>query len=88
MEDHRLVADLSAVIGQDFNPAIDKYLAQYVRGSMASAIRSASIMKLLWDAIGTEFGGRYELYEMNYAGNHEDIRSRQCGTRLTGTSTA
>ena len=31
-------------------------------------------MKLLWDAIGTEFGGRHELYEMNYAGNHEDIR--------------
>ena len=32
------------------------------------------IMKLLWDAIGTEFGGRHELYEINYAGNHEDIR--------------
>ena len=32
------------------------------------------IMKLLWDAIGTEFGGRHELYEFNYAGNHEDIR--------------
>jgi 4-hydroxyphenylacetate 3-monooxygenase len=31
-------------------------------------------MKLLWDAVGTEFGGRHELYEMNYAGNHEDIR--------------
>jgi len=31
-------------------------------------------MKLLWDAIGTEFGGRHELYERNYAGNHEDIR--------------
>jgi 4-hydroxyphenylacetate 3-monooxygenase len=28
----------------------------------------------LWDAVGTEFGGRHELYEMNYAGNHEDIR--------------
>ena len=31
-------------------------------------------MKLLWDAIGTEFGGRHELYEIDYAGNHEDIR--------------
>ena len=31
-------------------------------------------MKLLWDAVGTEFGGRHELYERNYAGNHEDIR--------------
>jgi len=31
-------------------------------------------LKLLWDAIGTEFGGRHELYERNYAGNHENIR--------------
>jgi aromatic ring hydroxylase len=31
-------------------------------------------MKLLWDAIGSEFGGRHELYERNYAGNHEAIR--------------
>ena len=28
-------------------------------------------MKLLWDAIGSEFAGRHELYERNYAGNHE-----------------
>jgi 4-hydroxyphenylacetate 3-monooxygenase len=32
------------------------------------------LMKLLWDAIGTEFGGRHELYERNYFGNHESIR--------------
>jgi len=31
-------------------------------------------MRLLWDAIGTEFGSRHELYERNYAGNHENIR--------------
>jgi 4-hydroxyphenylacetate 3-monooxygenase len=31
-------------------------------------------MKLLWDAIGTEFGSRHGLYELNYAGNHEAIR--------------
>jgi 4-hydroxyphenylacetate 3-monooxygenase len=31
-------------------------------------------MKLLWDAIGSEFGGRHELYERNYGGNHESIR--------------
>jgi 4-hydroxyphenylacetate 3-monooxygenase len=28
----------------------------------------------MWDAIGTEFGGRHELYERNYFGNHESIR--------------
>ena len=32
-------------------------------------------MKLLWDAVGTEFGGRHELYERNYAGNHENMRA-------------
>ena len=32
-------------------------------------------MKLLWDAIGTEFGGRHALYERNYFGNHENIRT-------------
>ena len=31
-------------------------------------------MKLLWDAVGTEFGGRHELYERNYSGSHEVIR--------------
>ena len=31
-------------------------------------------MKLLWDAIGSGFGARHELYEINYAGSHEEIR--------------
>jgi 4-hydroxyphenylacetate 3-monooxygenase len=31
-------------------------------------------MKLVWDATGTEFGGRHMLYERNYFGNHESIR--------------
>ena len=61
---------------KDFqNPVIDKYLAKYVRGSHGIGYKERiKVMKLLWDAIGTEFGGRHELYEMNYAGNHEDIR--------------
>src|SRR5882757_2893605 len=61
---------------RDFaNPEIDKYLAKYVRGSHGIGYKERiKVMKLLWDAIGTEFGGRHELYEMNYAGNHEDIR--------------
>ena len=36
--------------------------------------RAIKVMKLLWDAIGSEFGGRHELYERNYFGNHESIR--------------
>ena len=31
-------------------------------------------MKLLWDAVGSEFGGRHELYERNYAGSNEMVR--------------
>ena len=31
-------------------------------------------MKLIWDAIGSEFGARHELYERNYSGNHENLR--------------
>jgi aromatic ring hydroxylase len=31
-------------------------------------------MKALWDSVGTEFGGRHELYERNYSGNHEGVK--------------
>lgn len=61
---------------RDFlNPEERKYLEKYVRGSNGyPAKERAKLLKLLWDAIGTEFGGRHELYERNYAGNHENIR--------------
>jgi 4-hydroxyphenylacetate 3-monooxygenase len=57
------------------NPEIRPYLDQFVRGSNGySAVDRVKLMKLMWDAIGTEFGGRHELYERNYFGNHESIR--------------
>src|SRR5262250_957277 len=57
------------------NAEIRKYLDQFVRGSNGySSIDRVKLMKLMWDAIGTEFGGRHELYERNYFGNHESIR--------------
>src|SRR5437667_630615 len=56
-------------------PEIRKYLDQFVRGSNGyTAEERVKLMKLMWDAIGTEFGGRHELYERNYFGNHESIR--------------
>lgn len=63
---------------KDFaNPAIEPYLRQYVRGSHGIGHRERiKIMKLLWDCVGTEFGGRHELYERNYAGGWEDIRAQ------------
>ena len=61
---------------RDFqNPAIRPLLDQYVRGSHGvDAMERVKIMKLLWDCVGSEFGGRHELYERNYAGGWEDIR--------------
>ncbi|EHR52762.1 aromatic ring hydroxylase [Saccharomonospora marina XMU15] len=57
------------------NPELRRYLDRYLRGSDGvDAEHRAKIMKLLWDAVGTEFGGRHELYERNYAGNHENTR--------------
>lgn len=61
---------------KDFaNPEINRYLAQYVRGSNGMGhIERIKIMKLLWDATGTEFGGRHALYELNYAGAPDEVR--------------
>lgn len=61
---------------EDFkNPDVRPYLDRYVRGSGGvEAVDRVKVMKLLWDAVGSEFGGRHELYERNYAGNHEATR--------------
>ncbi|MFC4057210.1 4-hydroxyphenylacetate 3-hydroxylase family protein [Planomonospora corallina] len=61
---------------EDFkNPEIRPYLDKFCRGSNGvQAVDRVKLMKLLWDAVGTEFGGRHELYERNYAGNHENTR--------------
>jgi aromatic ring hydroxylase len=61
---------------RDFQtPELRKYLDLYVRGSGGTAaVERVKLMKLLWDAVGSEFGGRHELYEINYAGSHEEIR--------------
>ena len=56
-------------------PALRPYLDKYLRGSDGTdAVARIKLMKLLWDAMGTEFGGRHELYERNYAGAPETIR--------------
>ncbi|MCB5363835.1 4-hydroxyphenylacetate 3-monooxygenase, oxygenase component [Pusillimonas sp. CC-YST705] len=60
------------------NPMLNEYLKRYVRGSDGIGhVERIKILKLLWDAIGSEFGGRHELYEINYAGSQDEIRM-QC----------
>ncbi|MEK4023258.1 MULTISPECIES: 4-hydroxyphenylacetate 3-hydroxylase family protein [unclassified Sporosarcina] len=57
------------------NPELRPYIDKLYRGSNnIEAIEKIKVIKLLWDAIGTEFGGRHELYERNYSGNNENIR--------------
>ena len=58
-----------------FNPEVRKHIDRYIRGSEGTtAVERVKIMKLLWDAIGSEFGARHELYERNYSGNVDDAR--------------
>lgn len=54
------------------NPEIEKYLAKYVHGSNGMDFEEhIKILKLMWDAIGSEFGGCHELYEINYTGSQD-----------------
>jgi 4-hydroxyphenylacetate 3-monooxygenase len=64
------------------------YLDQYLRGSHGyRAQERVKLMKLLWDTIGSEFGGRSELYEINWSGSTEEIR-RYClfGAQASGAA--
>jgi 4-hydroxyphenylacetate 3-monooxygenase len=71
-------------------PQIRPYLDKYVRGSGGvEAVDRVKLMKLLWDSIGTEFGGRHELYERNYSGNHENVKAEMFfGAEANGTAAA
>ena len=56
------------------NPALRPLLDRFYRGSSGSAEDRIKLFKLVWDAMGTEFGARHELYEANYSGNSDQIR--------------
>ena len=75
---HNLVASglvFQPTGARDFQaPELRPYLDKYLRSSKGDAIERVKLMKMLWDAVGTEFAGRHELYERNNAGNHEAIR--------------
>jgi 4-hydroxyphenylacetate 3-monooxygenase len=63
---------------KDFqNPEIRPYLDQYLRGSYdLTAVDRVKLMKLFWDAVGSEFASRHELYEINYAASGATNRMR------------
>jgi len=60
------------------NPEMSPLLDQYARGSNGvSSVDRSKILKLTWDAFGSEFASRHELYETNYAGSQEQVRVDQ-----------
>jgi 4-hydroxyphenylacetate 3-monooxygenase len=66
------------------------YIDRFYRGSNGyDAESKMKLTKLLWDAVGTEFGGRHNLYERNYFGNQELIRLDQYNSAFAdGTADA
>jgi 4-hydroxyphenylacetate 3-monooxygenase len=68
---------------EELRPLLD----QFYRGSNGyTALEKIKLVKLLWDAIGTEFGGRHELYERSYSGSHE-LTKLECYWMAQGDGT-
>ncbi|MFV2088828.1 4-hydroxyphenylacetate 3-hydroxylase N-terminal domain-containing protein [Micromonospora sp. LOL_021] len=66
---------LNSNVADFHNEEIRPYLDRYLRGSHGhDAVSRSKVMKLLWDAVGSEFAGRHELYERSHAGNAEENR--------------
>lgn len=72
------------------NPQVRPYIDRYLRGSNGyNAEDRIKLMKLFWDGLVSEFGGRHELYERNYAGNADDARVQTLmGATMNGTTDA
>jgi len=67
---------------EELRPLIDRFY----RGSSGSAEERVKLFKLIWDAMGSEFGARHEWYERNYGGSAELVRldALRFGTRGGG----
>jgi len=54
----------------DFNhPDIADDLEKYMAGANVAGKERVQVMKLAWDAVSSEFGGRQEIYEIFFAGD-------------------
>ena len=67
---------MTAVSAVDLEtPEVREYVDRYFPGAGGvAAVDKIKLMRLLWDAVGSEFAGRHQLYERNYVGNHEFVR--------------
>ena len=62
------VIQLPSSVADFTNPAIAADVERYIQSPGTPALERVKLMKLVWDAIGSEFAGRHAQYEMFYAG--------------------
>jgi 4-hydroxyphenylacetate 3-monooxygenase len=71
------VIQLPATVGELRAPESAADIERYVRWPHASGRERVKLLKLLWDAIGSEFASRHLQYEMFYAGEPAAIQGRE-----------
>ncbi|MEU1595101.1 4-hydroxyphenylacetate 3-hydroxylase N-terminal domain-containing protein [Streptomyces sp. NPDC005708] len=60
---------------KDFkNPATQHWLDKYWRSANLPAQERVKLVRLIWDVLATEFAGRSEIHERNFAGSYEGNR--------------
>jgi len=62
------VIQLPSSVADFANPAMAADIERYIQSPGTPAHDRVKLMKLVWDAIGSEFAGRHAQYEMFYAG--------------------
>jgi 4-hydroxyphenylacetate 3-monooxygenase len=68
---------LPAAVGDLRAPGSAADIERYVRWPRAAGRERVKLLKLLWDALGSEFGSRHLQYEMFYAGEPAAIQLRE-----------
>jgi 4-hydroxyphenylacetate 3-monooxygenase len=71
------VIQLPAMAGDLRAPASAADIERHVRWPKAGGAERIKLLKLLWDAIGSEFASRHLQYEMFYAGEPAAIQGRE-----------
>ncbi len=61
------------------DPATRADLERFVRWPGADAEQRVALLKLIWDAVGSEFASRHFQYEMFYAGSNSVVSGRSYG---------
>jgi 4-hydroxyphenylacetate 3-monooxygenase len=71
---------LPATVAELRTPHSATDIERYVRWPGAKGAERVKLLKLLWDALGSEFGSRHLQYEMFYAGEPAAIQGREFRT--------